>query len=90
MGKFGSQGTGRGQLKSPSSIAIDMYGFILVTDNTKHSVLVFDKDGSFIHSFGSAGSDHGQFSLPRQIANSPTGDIYICDTRNKRIQIYST
>ena len=90
VGKFGTQGTGRGQLSNPSGIAIDMYGFILVTDNAKNYVLVFDKDGTFVHSFGSAGTDHGQFSTPRQIAIGPTGDIYICDTDNKRIQIYST
>ena len=30
MGKFGTQGTGRGQLSSPTGIATDMYGFIIV------------------------------------------------------------
>ena len=89
VGKFGTQGTGRGQLTKPSGIAIDMYGFILVTEgNNRESI--FDKDGISICSFGSKGSDHGQFSSPRQIAISPTGDIYICDTCNRRIQIFST
>ena len=32
MGKFGTQGTGRGQLSDPSGIATDMCGFILVTE----------------------------------------------------------
>ena len=89
VGKFGTQGTGRGQLTNPSGIATDMYGFILVTENNNR-VSIFDKDGISIHSFGSKGSDHGQFSSPRQIAINPTGDIYICDTHNKRIQIFST
>ena len=89
VGKFGTQGNGRGQLYWPSGIAADMYGFILVTEHGDNRVSIFDKDGVFIHGFGSGGSGHGQFSSPRQIAISPTGDIYICDTRNQRIQIYS-
>ena len=89
VGKFGIQGTGRGQLSSPSGIATDMYGFILVTEHTDR-VSIFDKDGVFIHSFGSTGSGHGQFSWPTGIAISPTGDIYICDKNYKRIQVFST
>ena len=91
VGKFDApQGTGRGQLSGPSGITTDVHGFILVTDTSNDSVLIFDQDGVFIHSFGSRGSGHGQFSSLHQIAISPTGDIYICDTYNKRIQIYST
>ena len=88
MGKFGTQGTSKGQLTNPSGIATDM-GFSLVTENNNR-VSIFDKDGIFIHSFGSRSSDHGQFASPRQIAISPTGDIYICDTDNKRIQIFTS
>ena len=89
VGKFDTQGTGRGELLSnPSGIAIDMHGFILVTEYGNHRVLIFDKDGIFIHSFGSCGSCHGQFSSPYGIAISPTGDIYISDGSNKRIQIF--
>ena len=59
VGKFGTQGTGRGQLSSPVGIAIDMYGFILVTEHGNHRVSIFDKDGVFVHCFGSKGSGHG-------------------------------
>ena len=89
VGKFGTHGTGRGQLNSPGGVAIDVCGFILVIEDNNR-VSFFDKDGIFFHSFGSSGSGHGQFSCPRQIAISPTGNIYICDTNNKRIQIFSS
>ena len=56
VGKFGIQGTGRRQLSGPSSITTDVYGFILVTDITNNSVLIFDQDGVFKYSFGSRGS----------------------------------
>ena len=90
VGKFGTQGTGRGQLSSPAGIATDMCGFNVVTDDGKHRVSIFDKDGGFVHCFGSNGSGHGQFSWAQGIAISPTGDIYISDHGNKRIQIFST
>ena len=87
VGKFGTQGTGRGQLSYPSGIATDMYGFILVTEDGKNHVTIFNnKEGVFIHSSGSKGYDHGQFSSPHGIAVDPTGDIYVSDAGNKRIQ----
>ena len=90
VGKYGTQGTGRGQLNFPCGIATDMYGYILVTECGNSRVSIFDKEGAFIHSFGSKGSDLGQFFVPRGIAISPTGDIYVCDARNGRIQVFST
>ena len=32
MGKFGTHGTGRGQLNRPYGVAVDLYGFILVAN----------------------------------------------------------
>ena len=88
VGKFGTRGTGSGQLKHPTGVATDMYGFILVTEEQNNRVSIFDKDGQYLHCFGSKGSGHGQFSLPRGIAISPTGDMYICDSGNERIQVF--
>ena len=88
VGKYGTQGTGRGQLDSPCGIATDMYGYILVTERNNR-VSIFDNEGAFIHSFGSKGSGLGQFSNVCGIAVSPAGDIYVCDTGNKRIQIFT-
>ena len=88
VGKFGTRGTGNGQLKNPTGIATDVYGFIFVTEEQNNRVSVFDKYNNFLHSFGSKGSGHGQFLLPRGITVSPTGDVYICDSNNERIQIF--
>jgi len=38
VGKFGTQSIGRGELNYPSGIAIDMYGFILVTEYVQENV----------------------------------------------------
>ena len=87
VSKFGTHGTSRGQLNGPSSLAIDMYGFILITDGNDR-VSIFDKDGVFIHCFGSKGSTNGKFSYPKGIALSPNGTVYVSDHFNKKIQIF--
>ena len=89
ISKFGKHGTGRGDLCNPTSLTIDIYGSIIITECGNHRVSVFNKDIVFIHCFGSNGSAEGQFSYPSGIALSPNGSIYICDYSNKRIQIFS-
>ena len=89
VSKIGTHGTSRGQLRNPSSLTVDMYGFIFITESGNNRVSIFDKDGIFIHCFGSEGSTNGQFSSPDGIALSPNGTVYVSDRYNKRIQIFS-
>ena len=89
VGRVGMYGTGRGQLKSPYGIAVDMHGFIIVADTDNNRVTIFDKEFKFVNSFGSYGSDAGQFVLPYGVAISDNGSIYVSDRNNKRIQIFS-
>ena len=86
---FGTYGSGKGQLKSPLGVAVDLYGFTLVADTSNHRISIFDKDGNYINRFGSNGSAIGQFQCPYGIAISANGSIYVSDHINKRIQICS-
>ena len=76
MGKFGTYGTGHGQLNNPFGIAVDLYGFILVADTDNHRVSIFHKDGKYINCFESKGSAIGKFQYPYGIAISANGNIY--------------
>lgn len=89
--KFETQRSSSNQLHlySPVGLTTDACGFILITCNENHRVLIYDKKGNFIHSFGSKGSSSGHFSFPRQIAVSSSGSVYICDRKNSKIQIFS-
>ena len=89
MGKFGTYGTVTGQLYNPSSVAVDLYGFILVAGTCNYCVTTFDKDGNYTNCFGSKGSAIGQFQHHYGIAVSANGNIYVGDYDNKRIQIFS-
>ena len=48
---FGSFGTGRGQLKFPSDVAVDPDGEVYVCDWANNRVQLFDPNGRFITSF---------------------------------------
>ena len=89
IGKFGTYGTGKGQMIYPYGIGVDLCGFILVADTNNHRVSIFDKDHNYINCFGSVGSAIGQFSRPYGVAISANGNIHVSDRDNKRIQIFS-
>ena len=85
LGKYGTQGAGRGQLKGPCGVAVDKFGLILVAEHGSHRVSIFDKDSVFVHSFGTSSQ---LFSELHAMAISPSGSLFICDKGNKRIQIF--
>ena len=87
--RFGTPGSGKGQLDRPFSLTTDLNGFIIVADSYNHRVSIFDKDHNCIHCFGSNGTANGQFSCPRGIAVNPKGSIYVSDNGNHRVQIFS-
>ena len=89
VGKFGTPGSGRGQLYRPYSLTTDLNGFIIVVDSDNHRVSIFDKDHNCIHCFGSNGTDNSQINYHFGIAVSPNGSIFVSDINNKRIQIFS-
>ena len=89
VGKFGTPGSGEGQLECPYSLTTDLNGCVIVADTNNHRVSVFDNHGDWIHHFGSSGAASGQLDTPDGIALGPDGNIYVCDTNNNRIQIYN-
>ena len=81
--------TGKGHSNYLSGVAVERFGFILVTNTDTHCVTVFDEDGTFINCFGSEGSADGEFQYPYGIAVSANGSIYVSDHLNRRILIFS-
>ena len=85
--RFGTQS--RGELNSVRGITGNQYGFSFAVDSSKHRVMVFDKDGGYVHCFGTHGSGKGEFNDPCSISISPSGNIYVADCGNSRLQIFS-
>jgi DNA-binding beta-propeller fold protein YncE len=76
----GGRGTGKGQFDSPSGIAVDPSGNVLVADTDNGRIEKFSPTGAFVTSIG-------QFEAPNGIAIDRQGNIYVAEIGSKhRIQ----
>ena len=87
---FGSQGSGKGQFRTPQGIAVGSGGNIYVADTNNNRVQVFNSSGVFQYDFGGQGSGSGQFANPYGIAVGSGGNVYVADTANNRVQVFRT
>jgi hypothetical protein len=81
---FGGEGTGPGQLRYPSDIAIADSGNVLVSDENAR-IQVFKPDGTFLRQMGSVGAGLGQLSAPRGVDVASGNQVVVADADNKRI-----
>ncbi len=86
---FGSEGTGKGQLRWPTGIATDGNGHVWVADSANNRVEEFNEAGECIFEFGTYGSADGQFKEPLSIALASTGKIWVTDSGNDRVEEFS-
>jgi len=87
LSKWGSKGTGPGQVDRPSGLAVDRDGNVLVVDSLNNRIQKLTPDGEYISEWGKFGSGPGEFNNPWGITLSrTTGDVYVADWRNGRIQ----
>jgi len=87
--KIGEYGSGDGQLDSPSGIAFDLDGNLLVVDTGNNRVQKFAKDGKFIETIISDEGD-AALDMPWGISVNYNGDILVSDWRNNRINKYDS
>lgn len=84
--KWGSFGSGAGQLDRPSGLAVDREGNVLVTDALNNRVQTWSPEGELLATWGEAGAGPGQFDTPWGIEVDGQGRIYVVDWRNSRVQ----
>ena len=82
----GGKGTGRGQFDSPTGIAVDGSGNVLVADTNNGRIEKFSATGTFLGILGTKGTGPGQLRNPNGIAVDRTGNIYVADASNHRVQ----
>jgi DNA-binding beta-propeller fold protein YncE len=83
----GGRGTGKGEFDSPTGIAVDGNGNILVADTNNGRIEKFSPSGTFITIIGTKGTLHGQLGEPNGIAVDRTGNIYVAEVAsNHRVQ----
>jgi DNA-binding beta-propeller fold protein YncE len=89
LGKWGTAGTGNGELNRPSGMAFDQDDNLYVVDSLNHRIQHFTKEGTFITAWGRAGSGDGEFNMPWGIDVDTEGQVYVTDWRNDRVQKFT-
>jgi DNA-binding beta-propeller fold protein YncE len=83
----GGRGAGKGEFDSPTGIAVDGNGNILVADTSNGRIEKFSPSGTFLSTIGTKGSGHGQLGEPNGIAIDRSGNIYVAEVAsNHRVQ----
>ena len=82
----GGKGAEKGQFDSPTGIAVDGNGNILVADTGNGRIEKFSPTGTFLSSVGTKGTGHGQLGDPNGIAIDRTRNIYAAEASNHRVQ----
>src|SRR6266481_3828001 len=86
----GGRGTGKGEFDSPTGIAVDGNGNVLVADTNNGRIEKFSPTGAFLSITGTKGSGQGQLGAPNGVTVDRTGNIYVADASNHLVQKLST
>jgi tripartite motif-containing protein 71 len=100
--KWGSLGSGNGQFKNPSGIAVDNSGNVFVADTDNNRIQKFQLASPcptsttqivagvcFVTKWGSSGSGNGQFDKPLGVATDNSGNVFVADYWHKRVEKFS-
>jgi len=85
---WGEKGTGRGQMDTPTGLAILQNDKVVVADAGNCRICIYSGvDGSFIRTFGRKGRSPGQLNCPNAV--TCRGErIFVADTYNHRISVH--
>ncbi len=90
---FANGASATAEFSSPSGVAIDAFGNIIVADTDNHRIrsisasgLVSTIAGSGTFSFADGASATARFNLPEGVAIDTSGNIIVVDNRNHRIR----
>jgi len=85
--RWGSYGTGRGQLAYPRAIATDATGAVYVTNTGNDRIDVFNRTGGLLRSWGVSGRGAGQFNAPLGVGADASGIRAVADSVNGRVEL---
>jgi len=100
-GSICTNGTGNGQMNTPTGLAIDASGNIWVAEWYNNRVQEFNSSGTFLLAIGSgyngvsgtkthSGSGNGQLNVPLDVAFDLSGNVWVADSYNNRVQEFNS
>jgi len=87
--KWGTTGSGPGELKGPSGIVCESNGNVIVVDSGNDRLQVFSPEGKVLAQCGRSGSGDGEFNRPWGITLDKDSNIWVADWKNHRVQQWS-
>ncbi|XP_066286072.1 tripartite motif-containing protein 2-like [Branchiostoma lanceolatum] len=88
MLKFGDGGQGQ-QLGSFLRVAVNSSNQIIISDEVKHDLKIFDPAGRHLITCGSYGSEPGQLYNPDCVITDSEDNIIVADGNNHRVSVFS-
>jgi DNA-binding beta-propeller fold protein YncE len=82
----GGKGTEKAEFDSPTGIAVDANGNVLVADTNNDRIEKFSPSGTFLSTIGTKGRGRGQLAEPNGIAVDRAGNIYVAEVGDHRVQ----
>jgi DNA-binding beta-propeller fold protein YncE len=77
-----------GKLFSPTNLAVDERGRVLVSDIGASAVQVYDLEGKHERAIGRQGVGAGMFARPKGVAVDRTGIAYVVDAATQVVQMF--
>src|SRR5207248_9190531 len=87
--QYGEPGTGSGQMKQPSGIAVDGDGNMYVADTGNARVEKFDSTGKLVASWGGLGDGDTQFQEPVATLIDRDGILVVLDSKTGWLKKFS-
>jgi len=85
---FGQKGGAFGKMSRPRGLAVDeQKKSVYVVDYMRHTVLMYDLAGKFMHEIGGMGTGPGWFYYPNDVALNKKGELMVADLFNQRVQV---
>ena len=88
--KFGSPGSGPGQLSNPFDVAFDGANNVYVTDYSNGCIQVFTENGQYLRQIGKSGTGPGELRDPSMITVDDEDNIYVTEYSNHRVSVFTS